>query len=370
MKGRSGGSIYERPGTALLWIKFYDAQGRPHRESTGTANLQEAKGRLAIRMGAIAKGEPIAINPTRVTVGELLDDLKNDYTTNGKVLGAIAPGLARLREAFGRWRAAELTTAALRAYIAQHQRSETHPEGLSNATLNRDLSALRRAYSLAAQGTPPKVIVKPFFPMLKEAPPRRGFFERDQFEAVRLHLPADLQPVATFEYLTGWRNESEVYRLTWEHVRFTEGVVRLNPGEAKNDEAREFPFTAELRALLLEQRERTEGLQRKLGRIIPWVFHRNGRPVKDMRRTWEAACTAAGLPGRYQHDFRRTAVRNLVRAGVPERVAMQLTGHKTRSVFERYNIVSEGDLRAAVAKLDQAAETSAGVGVRRVESHR
>ncbi len=78
------------------------------------------------------------------------------------------------------------------------------------------------------------------------------------------------------------------------------------------------------------------------------------RPIGSFRKTWIAACKAAGCPGRIPHDFRRTAVRNLVRTGIPERVAMQLTGHKTRSVFERYNIVSSGDLRDAARKLDEA----------------
>ena len=84
--------------------------------------------------------------------------------------------------------------------------------------------------------------------------------------------------------------------------------------------------------------------------------HRNGKPIKSFIKVWRAACLAAGQPGKIPHDFRRTAVRNLVRSGVPERVAMKLTGHKTRSVFERYNIVSDGDLADAARKL-----TAAGV---------
>jgi hypothetical protein len=92
------------------------------------------------------------------------------------------------------------------------------------------------------------------------------------------------------------------------------------------------------------------------GVICSWVFNRSNRKVKGKRITtfikaFRAACTKAGCPGRILHDLRRTAVRNLVRAGIPERVAMQMTGHKTRSVFERYNIESECDLVEAAKKL-------------------
>jgi integrase len=194
--------------------------------------------------------------------------------------------------------------------------------------------------------------------MLKEAGPRQGFFEREQFEAVRRHLPEHLQPVVAFAYITGWRTPSEVLPLTWAQVSFSGGVVRLEPGTTKNDEARTFPFTDELRAILEMQPEQTTAIERATRQILPSVFLRNGRPIKDFRGAWRSACRKAGLPGRIPDDFRRSAVRNMVRAGVPERVAMQLSGHRTRSVFERYNIVSEQDLQEAAAKLTQAASAT------------
>jgi integrase len=185
---------------------------------------------------------------------------------------------------------------------------------------------------------------------------RTGVFEREQIGRVLAHLSPATRPAVQFAYITGWRIPSEVLRLQWRHVDFEARVVRLDPHTTKNDEGRTFPFTDALERLLEAQKTEHDRLKAE-GLICPWVFNRSNRKVKGKRITtfikaFKAACTKAGFPGRIPHDLRRTAVRNLVRAGIPERVAMQMTGHKTRSVFERYNIVSECDLIEAARKLN------------------
>ena len=151
--------------------------------------------------------------------------------------------------------------------------------------------------------------------------------------------------------VTGWR-KSELRSRQWRHVAFVAGWLRLEPEETKNRDGRMFPLIPELRAVLEGQRARVETLQKATGQVIPWVFCRDdGAPVGDFQRAWTTARTQAGVPGRLFHDFRRTAVRNLIRAGIPETVAMKLTGHRTRAVFQRYAIVEEGMLREAGEKL-------------------
>ena len=234
--------------------------------------------------------------------------------------------------------------------------------GVSNAEINRELQQFKRIFSLAMQAE--KILRRPRIPLLAESKPRAGFFERAQFEAVRRHLTASLQALVTFAYITGWRVPSECRRSNGRRWISSTGTVRLEPGTTKNAQGRVFPLTDELREVLETQRAAVDALK-ATGIITPWVFFRlvaKGRrgpkspnPITTFAGAWRAACTAAGCPGR--HDFRRTAVRNLVRAGVPERVAMLMTGHKTRSVFERYNIVSEGDLAEAAAKANAYART-------------
>ncbi len=225
--------------------------------------------------------------------------------------------------------------------------------GLTNGTINRELSVLGKMLRFAYKGR--KVLRLPVIHKLKEAPPRQGFFEPEQFNAVRHRLSEDLQVAVTIAYSYGWRR-SEILTLTLAQVDLKAGTLRLEPGTTKNDEGRLAYLTPELRSLLTAQIERVRALERELGRIIPYLFPHLDRPhqgtrIKDFSEAWRSACTRAGVPGMLLHDCRRTAVRNLVNAGVPERVAMKVTGHKTRSIFDRYHIVSLGDLQDATRKL-------------------
>jgi integrase len=194
--------------------------------------------------------------------------------------------------------------------------------------------------------------------MLAENNVRTAFFDAAEVAAVCACLPAVVARIVEFAYITGWRLR-EVLTLEWRNVDFDGGVVVLDAAKSKNGEGRVFHLTRNLESLLREQRRYTDETCVQDGLLqTAVVFHRSGRPVRDFRGVWSRACRDAGCPGRLFHDL-RSAVRNLVRAGAPERVAMRLTGPKTRSVFERYNIGSNADLADAARRLDawRAGET-------------
>jgi integrase len=349
------GSIYrttyinaagERVPSATIWLK-YRAGGRIVRQSSGTEKEKEAKKLLALREGAAAQGKVILPRADKVTVRELADDLKAEYAANGRrSADRLEFSLAHLLPALGDRRAVALTTAEVTAYVVARQKA-----GAANATVNRELAALKRAFTLALRAE--KLTRRPHIPMLREDNVRQGFFEPAQLQAVLVALPEEIRPVIRFAAITGWRKQ-EVLSLTWAQVDFRAGLVRLEAGTTKNGEGREFPLTPELRSLLEAQRAHTDRLQRELGAVVRYVFHRGGEPIRCFREAWAVACRRAGVPGRLVHDLRRTAVRAMVQAGIPERVAMKLSGHKTASVFARYAIVSPGDLTLAAEKLAQA----------------
>lgn len=212
-------------------------------------------------------------------------------------------------------------------------------ESAANATINRELSALKRMLNLGYQGN--MVARMPHIPMLKESNVRQGFFEPDEYLAVLKHLTSDIRPVATFAYRTGWRKR-EILDLTWDRVNLKERTVTLTPDQTKNKEARDLYLDDDLLKLFKLQ-------HLKKGKCL-YVFHRGGNRIRFFAKSWKSACKKAGLEGKLFHDFRRTAVRNLVRSGAKETVAMKITGHKTRSVFDRYNITSQDDIRKAMER--------------------
>jgi integrase len=343
------GTIRESP---IWWIKFY-ANGRAIRESTETTKDTIARRILRSREGDAEHGLPVGPKVGKITFEEAAADIVNDYTANSRQsLPKLKGRLQRhLTPAFRNQRMSGITTADIRKFIVARQGA-----GASAAEVNRELSVLKRMFTLAVQAG--KLHRRPHIPMLRENNVRQGFFEREQFEAVLAHLPEALRPVVAFAYATGWRVTSEVLPMEWRQVDFAAGEVRLDAGSTKNGDGRVFPFTADLRDLLEGQRAAADVLKGQ-DVICRWVFHRDGRRIRSFRGAWATACRSAGCPDRIVHDFRRTAVRNLERSGVPRATAMAMVGHKTESVYRRYCIVSAGDLKDAVRKLD-AAGTSSG----------
>jgi integrase len=330
------------------WIK-YSYHGKPFRESSKSSNRNVAVALLKKRLGEMGLGLPPSVDAEKVTFGDLTRRLLDDYEMNGRrSLRRIKIAVDHLTNAFGMLRAVDITTTRIVDYIKTRQGS------VKPATISAELAALKRMFTLAIQAQLLTPAHRPHVPTLTLDNARQGFFEHHEYEAVLARLPADVQPVVTFAYVTGWRVPSEVLTLTWPQVDFAEGEVRLEPGTTKNKAGRTFPFALlpSLGDLLQRQRARVEAIEKATETIIRHVFVRDdGTPIKDFRKAWKNATQAAGLVGRIPHDFRRSAVRNLERAGVPRSVAMKLTGHKTVSVYSRYAIAAKSDLADAVSKL-------------------
>jgi integrase len=344
---RGLGHVYRRG--RVYWIK-YSHLGTCYRESAQSRERGVAVRLLKDRLAAIASGRLLELRYLATNLADLVQLIEQDYRLKGhKSWRRAQANLRHLQPFFGSLSVRHINHASVRQYIARRR-----AEGAANATVAREVAILKRMLSLAAaEGRIPAV---PKLPAISVQNARQGFFEPGQLEALLQHLGDKYAAMTRFAAITGWRKE-EVRTLTWKQVDFAAGEVRLEVGATKNGRGRIFPFAASpaLEALLKAQRDITTQVERAQGKIIPWVFHRNGVPVGvSWYKAWHRAAAKAGVPGRLFHDLRRTAVRNLVRAGVPERVAMELTGHLTRRVFDAYHIVPKQDLVEAVERLARA----------------
>ena len=340
---RGEGSIYTKPRSPFLWIKYYKA-GKPIRESTRTADSRRAAQLLRQRLAEV---ESNPVDSPRIE--QLASELFRDYRINEhRSLGDVqARWHLHLKPFLGSVPAPELDTKLLARYV--DRRREEHA---SNATINRELACLKRMYRLAYQASPPRVPSVPHFPHLKENNVRQGFITPEQFAELVANCP-DLWLRALLEtaYNYGWR-VSELLNLRVGQVHLMARTIRLDPGTTKNQEGRE--VTIESGTLLQLLRHCVEGK-----RPEEQVFTRGDKPVRDFRKSWQNLCTAAGVPTLLFHDLRRTAARNLRAAGVPEEIIMRIAGWKTSSVFKRYAIVDKSDIRTALQQLERTRQKQA-----------
>jgi integrase len=348
---RGTGSIYWRGET--LWIKYYDLNGKPHRESSHSDIEKNAERLLKLKQGEIAEGKLPGIQFDRITFDDLAKDFITDYRVNGlDTLNKAERSVRYLRAVFGgRAKAISISTDRIKAYTEKRM-----GEGLSNASINRELAALKRMFHLGAQCTPPRVSMIPYIPMLKESNIRKGFFEFPEHLAIKSALPSYLKPVVSLAFHSGWRKE-EILSRTIDKLNMNERTLTLAPGETKNEEGRTFYMNDEVL-------EDIKAALESRNPLCPYLFQRDGEQIKDFRGAWESACLETGffktvrdeqgnenkVVTKLFHDYRRSAIRDMVRSGIPERVAMKISGHKTRSVFDRYNIVSDQDLKEAAVK--------------------
>ncbi|MEQ1679277.1 MAG: site-specific integrase [Nitrospira sp.] len=344
----------------VWWIAYYAPKnGRmlEVRESVGELE-KDADERLRDRVHDVRnhrRGVKAFVGPKqeRVTVAELLEDLERDYLINKRSSWQrLKSHLTHIRTYFGRDRARSITRSRLLAYIEFRQK-----EGAANATINRELEPLQRAFSLALENE--VLAFAPKFPSLPEDNARQVFFNRADFLQVvanlkfRDKIDTDLQDFMAWFFYTGMRPK-ETKSLLWSSFDRERWTIRLEAKNAKTKKSRKLVVDGELRSII-QRRIAARRLD------CPVIFHRRGTVIGDFRKVWYKACTAVGLVGGKKgytpYDCRRTAVRNLVRAGVEESVAMKISGHRTRSTFDRYNITSDDDIQEAMVKVTEYVST-------------
>lgn len=348
----------------IWWAKYYN-NGQVVRESTGTADRKEAERFLKAKLGRVATGQPILHRVDRRRWKEAADDMRVHYRTTGsRDLNEAEWRLKLLDAFFGGWRLVDIKSAVITKYVASRQGQLTqYGRPPANGTINNELAILNRVLRLAYEND--KLLRLPIIRMLKAAAPQQGLCEHERYEAIRRHLHADSQVPVAVAYVLSGRMFSEVLSLQRRHLDLAAGTLRLDPGMTKNGDGRLVYLPDDLKAVLAAHEEQVRALERRTGQIIPSLFpHLGGaggwaarmqgqRQAKStFKMRWKTACKRAGCPGLLIHDLRRTAIGNMDRRGIRTVVRMAISGHRTRSVHDGYNVVGDADLREAARKMD------------------
>lgn len=338
---RGTGTIYRRG--RIWWMQYY-VRASLVQESTGFTEKADAENLLKQRIGEVAAGR--RTGPQRATIADLcalvIEDNRLRKLRDAKHVEWRYR--AHIEAALGKLPVSRFGAAQVQQYVAQRR-----SEGVCDATINRELAIIRRGFQLGYEADPPLVHKVPVIHRLEEGNVRQGFLEPDEYERLLEELPSRLKALFVCGYHTGAR-KNELRLLQRPQVDFDAGLIRLRGDQTKNKQPRVLPIYGDMRRWLERQFATAPA-------NCPWVFHgAHGRPVDNHLYGWKEACERAGLSGLLFHDLRRSAVRNMKRAGIQDVEAMRISGHRTRAIFDRYNIVDEADLVSAGKRLEEYAQ--------------
>jgi len=366
-------SLFKFKNSNKWWIKIHrpgQGHGENDRIPTGTEDRATAKAMLAKMEGEIANGVPVNPKAHTILFAHLCELVLENYENKGFKTLVHARGrfLNHIVPYFRTVLATGITSGMIDSYMTHRRKQHAKP-----ATIRRELELIKRAFKL---GWKTYRIAGPEIELPAVNNARKGFFEQSEVDAILAAIEnRDYYDFIYCLYVTGWRT-GEVRNLRRRHVSFTDDCIRLDPGTTKNGDGRVFPLCDGLREIFKRRLEKPG-----FGDEYVFTYELRGkrRPIGDIQKAFNTACYKAGIPcitepwsyvepksgktfsgvrvikcSRLLHDFRRSAVKNLTNMGTPEKVSMDLTGHRTRAVFDRYRIVSKTDLDIAREKMNAA----------------
>lgn len=347
---RGQGRAYQRFN---VWWLDYSIGGKRHREATDAATKKDALDILRTRVGDRKAGKIVG-RPERVMLAEytkgedgtetLSGGLRYLHETQLKLDGKKS--LDRQRQCWNNveafFEAPTPVTAVTETRLDKYAEARL-AEGAARQTVNNELSALRRGFSLAIEKK--LLVTAPTFKLPNPHNEREGFFDVGALAALLLELPAYCRVVVQFLEATGWR-VNEALGLTWDRIDWEHQGIRLSAKQTKGKAPRLFPFglAPDLKAIL------EAAFKARSGNFV-FEGPRAGKALgyTTLLHHWQGATKRADCADRIMHDLRRTAVQGFIDAGVDEQTIMDLCGFKTRSIFQRYMIVRQERLNRAVA---------------------